>query len=187
VRALPPPGDFACTVSVKIAIGGTAQATIYYTTDHTNPSTASQVYTTPIPISQAGSTEIRAMAAFDGPCPLSSDVVSGMYAINSAPGPATPVVTPAAGTFHKAFTATLTGSGGVAAMFCYTLDGSSATCSAACGVTSLGPGLYVSKGNATPVMSVTKAPGAAAITVRAVGCAAGYAPSDAPYASATWH
>jgi len=76
---------------------------------------------------------------------------------------------------------------------CWSTDGTSVPDCACKGATAadaaatVGPGLYVSKGNATPVMSVTKAQGAAGITVRAVGCTAGYAPSDAPYASATWH
>jgi hypothetical protein len=43
-----------------------------------------------------------------------------------------------------------------------------------------------SKGNATPVMQVQGAPNAG-ITVRAVGCAKGYAPSDSPFATATWN
>jgi hypothetical protein len=303
----PAPGTYGCAgITVKLA-SATLGTTIVYTTDGTNPTTSSKVYKDPIAL-DVGATHIRAIALVLGPCGGASQPAVGDYQYSSFPGPSAPTVTPAAGTYHKAFTATVTS---VALptqdeVLCYTLDGSAAACSATCnesvaatctgssktvdaskpvaidgtvtdpktgkvtldslgcekgggtlagasveyvlqvdpaaiapstttaigasgtlagvqitengpatdepyasicwstdgttvpdcackGATAadsaatVGPGLYVSKGHATPVMSVTKAQGAASITVRAVGCAAGYAPSDAPYATATWH
>ena len=78
------------------------------------------------------------------------------------------------------------------ASICWSSDGTSVPDCACAGATPenaaalVGPGLYVSAGNATPVMQVQQAQGASGITVRAVGCAAGYAPSDAPCATITW-
>jgi hypothetical protein len=75
---------------------------------------------------------------------------------------------------------------------CWSTDGTTAPDCACNGATpedapaTVGPGLYVSKGNATPVMQV-QAQGASGITLRALGCAKGYLPSDSPYATATWH
>jgi hypothetical protein len=78
---------------------------------------------------------------------------------------------------------------------CWSTDGTSTPTCACTGATAentagtVGPGLYKSTGAATPVMSVQRAAGATGITVRAIACdssAAGYAPSDAPYATATW-
>ena len=78
---------------------------------------------------------------------------------------------------------------------CWSTDGTSTPTCACTGATAentagtVGPGLYKSTGAATPVMSVQKAAAATSITVRAIACdssAAAYAPSDAPYATATW-
>lgn len=79
------------------------------------------------------------------------------------------------------------------AHICWSTDGTTVPDCACAGATPenapalVGPGLYVSSDNATPVMQVQQAPGASGITVMAVGCALGYAPSDAPYATITWN
>jgi hypothetical protein len=81
---------------------------------------------------------------------------------------------------------------------CWSTDGTSAPDCACAGATAantaatVGPGLYKSDGSATPMMTVQGAvtdAGPEHITVRAVGCdgsPAAYAPSNKPYASATW-
>jgi hypothetical protein len=78
---------------------------------------------------------------------------------------------------------------------CWSTDGTSTPTCACTGATAentaatVGPGLYKSTGAATPVMAVQRAAAATGITVRAIACdssAAAYAPSDAPYATATW-
>lgn len=78
------------------------------------------------------------------------------------------------------------------ASICWSTDGTTVpdcTCSGATPANTpvvVAAGLYVSTGNSTPVMQVQEAAGASGITLRAVGCATGYAPSDAPYATITW-
>jgi chitodextrinase len=72
----PLPGSYTSTQSVTIS-DSTSGATIYYTTDGTVPTTASNVYTTPISVSS--SETINAMAAAPGL--NNSTVASGSYTI----------------------------------------------------------------------------------------------------------
>ena len=83
----PPPGTYS-HVLVTIS-DSTPGAAIYYTTDGTIPSTASNVYTGPIAVSSA--TTIQAIAVVSGDS--SSTIASGTYAIQ-APQTATPTFGP---------------------------------------------------------------------------------------------
>jgi len=77
----PPGGVFSSPQSVTLS-DATANATIYYTLDHTNPNPASQVYSTPISVTQQPQVEIRAYAVAPGFSP--SNVTSCVYTINIA-------------------------------------------------------------------------------------------------------
>lgn len=111
--------------------------------------------------------------------------------VGIAPAAGTPV--PAGGTL-SGVQITESGASGDQpyAFICWSTDGTTVpdcTCSGATPentASTVGPGLYKSTGNATPVMQVQRAAGAGGIAVRAVACATGYAQSDAPYASITW-
>jgi hypothetical protein len=74
----PAPGTFSFPQSVTLS-DAQPNATIYYTTDHTNPNPASQVYSTPISVTKAGTMEIRAYAVAPGYGP--SDVTSCVYTV----------------------------------------------------------------------------------------------------------
>jgi hypothetical protein len=59
----------------------TSGATIYYTTDGTTPTTASAVYSSPIPLAMNTTTTIKAIAAASGN--MNSAVASGVFTISS--------------------------------------------------------------------------------------------------------
>jgi hypothetical protein len=76
------------TVTLSVATSGAA---IYYTTNGSTPTTASSLYTGPIPVSQT--TTLKAIGAKSGL--LDSDVASATYTLQAA----TPTFNPPGGTF----------------------------------------------------------------------------------------
>lgn len=80
----PSPGSYTGTQMVALA-SATPAATIHYTTDGSEPTTASPAYSNPIPVS--GDTAIRAIAVAPG-LPSSAPAVGGYYV--SQPPPAAP-------------------------------------------------------------------------------------------------
>jgi hypothetical protein len=113
----PAPGTYDCPQSVTMATS-TPGATIFFTTDHTNPTTNSTAYSAPVAVSFT--TEFRAIAAVPG-CPPSA-VVSAAYSINAAP-PNLPIAMPPSGAQNNDFLASLAALVAPATI-CYTLDGS---------------------------------------------------------------
>ena len=119
----PPAGTYTSAQSVVISTT-TPGATIYYTTDGTNPNKNSVVYSAPIAISQ--DTTLRAMC--EAPGFSDSTVGVAIYDINIAVGDVNPPVpNPAAGTQDNDFLLALTTST-PAATICFTLDGSTPVC-----------------------------------------------------------
>jgi outer membrane protein OmpA-like peptidoglycan-associated protein len=84
----PAPGDYPAAQTVALATS-TPGATIHYTTDGSEPTTASPVYSGPIRVEQA--TTIRALAV--APNAPASAVSAGAYGITPPPPPARVVVT----------------------------------------------------------------------------------------------
>ena len=119
----PPAGTYTSAQSVVIS-STTAGATIYYTTDGTNPNKNSVVYSSPIAVSQSAT--IRAMC--DAPGFTDSTVGVAIYDINIPAGQVEPpVFNPAAGTQNNDYLLSLT-SATPAANICFTLDGSTPVC-----------------------------------------------------------
>jgi hypothetical protein len=97
----PQPGTFNLPTEVSIT-SETAGATIYYTTDGSEPGPASDVYSTPIPV--ANTTTIKAYAVLAAY--TDSDVSTGEYII--APDQVLdPVVFPESGTYSESFNVVL--------------------------------------------------------------------------------
>ena len=91
----PPAGTFDAAQSVTIT-SATSGAAIYYTTDGVDPTTASSVYSTPLPVS--ATTTLKAIATAPGH--TQSTVASATYTIGAtAPPPSPP---PAACTLASA-------------------------------------------------------------------------------------
>ena len=101
-RLAPAPGTYSSAVNVTIT-SETAGATIRYTLDGTEVTSASPVYTNPIAISTTKT--LKARAYKEGMTP--SVMVGGPYTINSTQRVATPVFSPASGTYATA-TVTIT-------------------------------------------------------------------------------
>ena len=91
-------------------------ATIYYTTDGSDPTTASSVYSAAIPVTT--NTTIKAYAVKDGM--TDSEIAEAAYVINYEV--ATPIFTPAAGTYNEAQNVTITTETDGATIY-YTTDG----------------------------------------------------------------
>jgi hypothetical protein len=115
----PAGGTFISSVQVTIS-DSTAGATIYYTTDGSTPTTSSTVYTGPISVTRT--TTIKAMAAPSGMA--DSSVASATYTIRVA----TPIFSPAGGTYDQPQTVTLSDTTSGATIY-YTTDGSTPTTS----------------------------------------------------------
>ena len=116
----PSSGTFTAiqTVSLSDATAGTI---IYYTTDGTTPTTASTKYV--VPITVATSETIKAIATASGY--LNSTVGSATFTLNLPPA-ATPVISPAGGTFTTSQTVSITDSTPSATIY-YTVDGTTPT------------------------------------------------------------
>lgn len=113
----PNPGNVEMGTEVTMACT-TDGATIYYTTDGTNPSDSSTKYTGPVTLNST--TTLKAIAIKDGY--NNSQVKSGTYTI-TVPTVATPVITPASGAVASGSKATITCSTDGADIH-YTTDGS---------------------------------------------------------------
>lgn len=165
----PAPGSFTSSVPGGVTIAAIpADATIYFTTDGTNPTSASVVYSGAISI--ATTTTIRAMASKTGF--NNSPVAAGVYTINPpAAGQLSDVsINPTTGTYPNPQSVGL--SVPVAeqpATVCYTLDGSNPTCNAAT-ATCTGTAATYSAG---APLQVDAPVGGGATRVRAIACKVG--------------
>jgi fibronectin type 3 domain-containing protein len=115
----PAPGTYSSAQAVALS-DSTAGAMVYYTTDGTTPSTFSPAYTAPITVSM--NTTLKAIAVASGYA--ESAVATGVYNIRAA----TPVFSPAAGTYSGAQAVTLADATAGASIF-YSSDGSMPTTS----------------------------------------------------------
>lgn len=112
----PAAGAYGPTQNVTIT-SATVGATIYYTTDGSEPTALSTAYTVPVAI--AATATLKAIA-IDGVL-ADSAVTSGTYTINGAV--ATPTFSPVAGTYGTTQNVTITSATSGAAIY-YTTDGS---------------------------------------------------------------
>jgi N-acetylneuraminic acid mutarotase len=120
----PAGGTYTSVQTVSIS-DATAGATIYYTLDGSTPTTASATYSAALTVSQT--TTINAIAVAAGYS--NSAVASATYTINLPPA-ATPVFTPAAGTYTSIQKVKIADSTTGATVY-YTLDGSTPTTASA--------------------------------------------------------
>lgn len=119
----PPGGSYQGAVSVTMT-SATPNATIYYTTDGTAPSTSSTLYSGAIPLTVT--TTINAIAIASGS--IQSTEATAAYLIASQTAP--PNFTPAAGTYVSAQSVTLTDDTSGAVIY-YTTDNTTPTHSSA--------------------------------------------------------
>jgi subtilisin family serine protease/chitodextrinase len=117
----PPAGTYVATQSVNIT-SATAGSTIYYTTDGTNPTTSSSIYSAPVTI--ASSCTIKAMAVKSGM--VNSDVAIAAYTIQAPARVATPAFSPAAGTYTGVQSVTITSATAGSTIY-YTTNGTTPT------------------------------------------------------------
>jgi hypothetical protein len=153
----PPAGTYASAQSVTIS-STTAGASIYFTTDGSDPTTLSTAYAAPVPV--AATTTLKAIATATG---FGTSAVATATYVITLPQAATPTFSPAPGTYASAQSVTLASTTAGAAIH-YTTDGSVPT------------GSSPTYAGAIPVPSTT--------TIKAIATAAGYAPSSV--ASATY-
>jgi hypothetical protein len=116
-----PPSQYTAPVSLTLATA-TPGASVFWTIDGTEPTTSSNPYIGPIPLSP-GTVTVRAKAFRSGWTP--SQTASGIYVIVVGTA-ATPVASPAPGTYVIGQTVTLSASVGTVR---YTTDGSDPTAS----------------------------------------------------------
>jgi Chitobiase/beta-hexosaminidase C-terminal domain/Legume lectin domain len=119
----PAAGTYNSAQSVTIS-DATANATIYYTTDGTVPTTSSTKYTSPIAVSSTEKLEAIAVATGNA----NSAVASAAYTINPVTSVATPTFSPPAGTYTSVQLVTISDATLGAAIY-YTTDGSTPTTS----------------------------------------------------------
>ena len=112
------------TVTISCATEG---ATIYYTTDGTEPTTSSAVYSGAITVNSAMT--IKAMAAKEGNY-TDSEVASATFTIKAREVVATPVISPAGGEVAAGTAVTISCATSGATVY-YTTDGSTPTTSSA--------------------------------------------------------
>jgi glucosylceramidase len=153
----PAAGSFSSTQSVTIS-DAVSNASIYFTTDGSTPTTTSSTYSSPIKV--ANTTTIKAIADASGY--NNSAVASATFTIN-LPAAATPTFSPAAGNYSSAQSVTLSDSTTGATIY-YTIDGSTPTTSS------------TKYSAAIPVSATT--------TINAIASADAYSPSAV--ASATY-
>jgi hypothetical protein len=116
----PVPGSYSSAQSVTITCD-TEDATIYYTTDGTDPTESSTQYSGPVTISTT--TTLKARAFREGWTP--SEMASGLYTITGTI--AIPTFSPASGTtFTESLDVTISCSAGDAIIY-YTIDGTEPT------------------------------------------------------------
>ncbi|WP_320128425.1 chitobiase/beta-hexosaminidase C-terminal domain-containing protein [uncultured Sphaerochaeta sp.] len=101
--------------------GGTSGATIYYTTDGTDPSSSStkEIYTSAIGLTSAGTKTIKAIASKQGL--IDSTIASTGVTVLQA---TTPVFSPSSATFSDSQKITITSTPG--SLICFTTDGTTA-------------------------------------------------------------
>ena len=163
----PPAGAYTGAQSVTINCA-TAGATIYYTTNGTEPTTASAQYSTPITVS--ANMTIKAMAAKVSM--INSPVASAAYTITIPPA-ATPTFSPAAGTYTGAQSVTISCATAGASIH-YTMDGSIPTTAST---------LYASPINVSASVTIKAIAAKSGMTDSAVATAAyviNAAPVEAP-------
>jgi len=122
----PLPGSYSAAVTVSMTTPTSLAATIYYTTDGTQPTTKSAVFSMTDPITVASTETLKAIAVVDGYASASA-VATGVYQV--LPLAASPVFSPAAGTYNGAQKVSLSSATGGAAIY-YTTDGSNPATSA---------------------------------------------------------
>jgi uncharacterized repeat protein (TIGR03803 family) len=153
----PAAGTYTSPQTVTIS-DATSGATIYYTTNGTTPTASSTKYTAAITVSATETLEAIAVASGDA----NSATASATYTIQN-PTAATPVFSPAVGTYTSAQSVTITDSTSGATIY-YTINGT------------------------TPTTSSTKYTGAIAVsateTIEAIAVATGY--TNSAVASATY-
>jgi hypothetical protein len=168
----PVAGTYTSAQSVTISTT-TPGATIFYTTNGTNPTASSVVFSSPIAVSQ--SMTIRAMCNAPG----FTDSVVGFadYVINIPPGTVDPpVFNPTAGTQNNDFLLSLTTTT-PAATICFTLDGSTPVCTnGVCQGTSQ---TYNAQTQVPINGNVTNA-STGEVTVNAIACKAGSTDGSSP-------
>jgi len=99
----PAGGTFTNTVTVTLACS-TAGATIRYTTDSSDPTASSPVYTKAFAVTSTGTIKAKAFKTGDA----DSAIAAGAFTIiNTTPTVATPAITPAGGTFSNLVKVTL--------------------------------------------------------------------------------
>jgi hypothetical protein len=119
----PAAGTYSSAQSVTIS-DATSNATIYYTTNGTAPTTSSTKYTGPIMVSSTEKLEAIAAASGDS----NSAVASAAYTITPLPVASTPAFSPSAGTYSSAQSVTISDATSGAAIY-YTADGTIPTTS----------------------------------------------------------
>lgn len=115
----PAGGTYAASQKVTIS-SATSGAMIYYTTDGTTPTSASSFYSAPLTVSSSETVHAIAILKNYG----NSSVSSAAYTI--APAAPTPVISPAAGTYSKVLTVSISCTNKSAVIY-YTTDGSTPT------------------------------------------------------------
>src|SRR5439155_278913 len=123
-------------------------ASIYYTTDGSTPTTASSVYTGPVPLTTT--TTLKAMAAASGMA--NSSVTSAAYTIRVV----APTFSPAGGTYTSTLSVSISDATPGATIY-YTTDGSTPTTASS---------VY-----SGPILVITRT------TIKAMAVAPGWAPS----------
>jgi hypothetical protein len=119
----PAAGNYSSAQSVAIS-DGTSNATIYYTTNGTTPTTSSTRYTGPIVVT---STEkLEAIATAVGA--TNSAVASAAYTITSLPAVSTPAFSPAAGSYNSTQSVSISDATSGAIIY-YTTNGTTPTTS----------------------------------------------------------
>jgi hypothetical protein len=118
-----PPGSTYTTVQSVQITSATPNATIYYTTDGSQPGTASTQYTGAVAVNQSETIKAIATATGSG----NSAVATAVYTLNLPPAP-TPAILPGGGTYTSVQSVALSDSLSGAAIY-YTLDGTPPTTS----------------------------------------------------------
>jgi LysM repeat protein len=120
----PASGSYSSAQSVSLS-DATSNATIYYTTNGTTPTTSSTEYSGPITVSSTETLEAMAVAPGDN----NSAVASAAYTITATlPTASTPTFLPAAGAYSSAQSVVLSDATSGATIY-YTTDGTTPTAS----------------------------------------------------------